>query len=282
MQCPSVRPGPSLHPGRESTAEDASSPPTSGSTKPECAVYTSRSPDGHYSGEFQPLPNDREPRHSLVHGAQCDIRPLTGRAAGFLSRFGRYTARPVSRAFPLGKRIIVAGQSCSGKSTLGAQLAHLSGASFVELDALFWKPNWEESSDEEFQAKLRESTAGDSWVVAGNYYARTSSWLWERAETIIWLDFSWRSLAPRIVQRSWQRWRRDELLWGTNKERFWPQLKLWSPADSLIAFGWQGRKSFRERQLAAMTDPRWAHVRFVRLRSRREVNRFLALLETGS
>ena len=180
---------------------------------------------------------------------------------------------------PLGRRIVITGQSCSGKTTLGERLAGLAGVPWVELDALYWKPGWQEPADEEFQAKLAAAVAGDGWVVAGNYYRHTSPSLWARAETIVWLDFPLHILAPRIVQRSWQRWRRNELLWGTNKERFWPQLKLWAPRDSLIAFAWQHRKSFRERQLAAMADPRWAHVRFVRLRSRAEVNRLLAMLE---
>jgi hypothetical protein len=186
----------------------------------------------------------------------------------------------MSTPLPLGRRIVITGQSCSGKSTLAQRLAELSGTPFVEMDALFWKPGWQESEDDEFLEKLVAAVEGDDWVVAGNYYHRTAFWLWARAETIIWLDFSWRSLGPRIVLRSWLRWRRDELLWGTNKERFWPQLKLWSPEDSLIAFGWRGRKSFRARQLAAMADPRWAHVRFIRLRSRAEVNRLLAVLES--
>ena len=40
----------------------------------------------------------------------------------------------------IGRRIHVIGNSCSGKSTLGATLAFR--VPFVELDAINWHPRW--------------------------------------------------------------------------------------------------------------------------------------------
>ncbi|HKS92649.1 MAG TPA: hypothetical protein VJQ83_12025, partial [Tepidiformaceae bacterium] len=60
----------------------------------------------------------------------------------------------------LGKRIVVVGPSCSGKSTLAEQLGAALDLPYVELDALFWRPNWTEPEDEEFAAQLRDATAG--------------------------------------------------------------------------------------------------------------------------
>ena len=42
----------------------------------------------------------------------------------------------------IGRRIHVMGNSCSGKSTLGAELASALGVPFVELNALNWRPGW--------------------------------------------------------------------------------------------------------------------------------------------
>jgi adenylate kinase family enzyme len=175
----------------------------------------------------------------------------------------------------IGQRVVIVGPSSSGKSTLGERLAALIGVPFVELDGLFWKPGWEESRDEEFQAKLQPALAGEQWVAAGNYFRHMWPTIWRRAETIIWLDLPFRVSAGRIVRRSWRRWRNNEVLWGTNKERFWSQLKLWSKKDSLITYTWQQRKVVDERYSGAMSDPRWAHVRFVRLRSAAEVEAFV-------
>lgn len=52
------------------------------------------------------------------------------------------TDSPVASSSPVGQRIHVIGNSCSGKSTLAGQLARTLEVPFVELDALNWLPNW--------------------------------------------------------------------------------------------------------------------------------------------
>ena len=60
---------------------------------------------------------------------------------------------------------------------------------------------------------------------------------------------------------------------------FWPQLAFWRKEDSLA--WWivtqHGRK--RRTLVACMSDPRWAHIRFIRLRTAAEVEAFAAALE---
>ena len=178
------------------------------------------------------------------------------------------------------RRVIIVGPSCSGKSTLGEALAARLGAPFVELDALFWKPGWQSSGDEEFREKLLESHAGDAWVSAGNYLRHTEDVTWPKAEAVIWLDFPlWRTTL-RIIGRSWRRWRRKELLWGTNYERFWDQLKLWSPNDSLIAYS-VSRHRHRQRVFARrMAEFARDGRTFLRLKSPGEVELLLRTLAT--
>ncbi|MSQ41599.1 MAG: toxin [Dehalococcoidia bacterium] len=147
---------------------------------------------------------------------------------------------------------------------------------FAELDALYWRPGWQAPSEEEFRARLREVAAGDAWVGTGSYYRHTRPVLWPRLETIVWLDLPLRVVIQRILRRSWRHSRSHELLWGTNVERFWRQVKLWSPQNSLIAFAVCNRGAVRRRQEAAMRDPELAHVRWVRLRSQRELDDWLA------
>jgi len=189
----------------------------------------------------------------------------------------RSDGRP--QASPLGQRIIVVGASCSGKSTLGERLAGLLEVPFVELDALYWKPGWAAPPEEEFRAKLFEATANDGWVVAGGYHRETSATIWPRAETVVWLDLPLKLTVWRILRRSWTRWRRHELLWGTNEEKFWQQLKIWSREDSLIAFTVGTRHERHRRYLGAMSDPQWSHIRFIRLRSQAEVELLAGGLE---
>ena len=66
-------------------------------------------------------------------------------------------------------RFNVVGCSGSGKSTFARKLAKQLGCPCVELDALFWGPNWTESTDNALFQKLDTQLTGDSWVVDGNY-----------------------------------------------------------------------------------------------------------------
>ncbi|HYM14449.1 MAG TPA: hypothetical protein VEZ14_02695 [Dehalococcoidia bacterium] len=173
------------------------------------------------------------------------------------------------------RRIIVGGPTNSGKSTLAAELARRLDVPFIELDALWWLPGWTERDPEEFRSLVRQAIAGrDGWVIAGNY-SRQMDITWPLAEMVVWLDFPLRLTVPRVLRRSWRRWRRGEFLWGTNRERFWPQLKLWSPQSSLVAFNVKWHRPGRRRYEAAMADPAWRHITFVRLRRPGEVRSWL-------
>lgn len=178
----------------------------------------------------------------------------------------------------IGRRVIVVGPSCAGKSTLGAALAAWLGAPFIELDALYWKPGWQPTPDAEFHEMLRDAHAGESWVTAGNYFGHTVAVTWPLADTIIWLDFPRQLTTWRILRRSWRRWRSREVLWGTNTERFWSQLKVWDPDESLIAYTLRSHERRRMVMLAAMDDPQWSRVSFVRLPTPGSVRRFVAAL----
>ncbi|MGH7752955.1 MAG: adenylate kinase [Gemmatimonadales bacterium] len=180
------------------------------------------------------------------------------------------------------RRVIVIGPSCAGKSTLGELLAAVLGVPFVELDALFWKPGWVGSADEEFMPRIKAATDGDGWVVAGAYHRQSEPMTWPRAELAVWLDFPLRTVTWRILRRSWVRWRRKELLWGTNEERFWGQLKVWSEKDSLIGYTWRTHGRKRARYTAAMADPVYGHLQFVRLRGQREADAWIGDLEAAA
>ena len=182
---------------------------------------------------------------------------------------------------PIGRRIHVVGNAGSGKSTVGARLAEVLDASFVELDALNWEPGWvgvHDRDPQELDRRFRAATGGERWVVAGSYMSHSQRCFWERLETIVWLDLPMPLLLWRVLRRTWQRWRSKELLWGTNLERFWPQFMIWRN-DSLLTWIVTGHARKRNRTLGLQTNPRWSHIRFVRLTSAREVAAFISAVE---
>src|ERR1700733_14260364 len=82
-------------------------------------------------------------------------------------------------------RVSVIGCSGSGKTTFAKALAGQLGVKFVELDSIFHQPGWTELPDDEFQARVRDATAGEGWVVDGNYGVVRPIVL-ERATTVVW------------------------------------------------------------------------------------------------
>ena len=87
------------------------------------------------------------------------------------------------------ERIVIIGCGGSGKSTLARQLGEKLNIPVVHLDKLWWKPNWVESSREEFDAKLAQELAKPRWIMDGNFN-RTMPKRVARCDTIIYLDFS--------------------------------------------------------------------------------------------
>ena len=70
-----------------------------------------------------------------------------------------------------------------------------------------------------------------------------------------------------------------ELLWGQVRERFWPQLMVWRGEESLLWWIWTQHARKRRQMHAWATDPRWSHVRFVRLASPVEIERWVSGIE---
>ena len=184
----------------------------------------------------------------------------------------------------IGDRVHVIGNSSSGKSTLAARLADALDVPLVELDAINWQPGWvglNATDPEELKRGIREATHGERWVVAGSYTKFSQETFWPRLDTVVWLDLPLPLVVSRFLRRSWKRWRSGQLIWGTNRERFWPHFMIWRGHDSLLVWIITQHARKRRDMLACVSDPRWAHIRFVRLRSAREVEEFAGSVTTA-
>ena len=177
-------------------------------------------------------------------------------------------------AFPT--RINVVGVSGSGRSIFAKRLSELAGIPLVEMDAVFWKPDWEMPSDEEFFGKLSTAIAGDEWILDGNY-SRTTPIKWSRVQLVIWIDYSFPRTLWQSVRRTWRRARSKEELWpGTgNRESL---RNSFFRKESVIWWSIISRARARRRYFAAMRDPKCSHIEFVRLTSRAGADRYLTEL----
>jgi len=171
------------------------------------------------------------------------------------------------------RKISVVGNSGSGKSTIAQALAAQLGVPWVELDAIYHQPGWQPLPADEFRARVAAAAAADGWVVDGNYTA-VQDLVWARADTVVWVDPPRWTVMRRIVWRSLKRAALRTTLWNGNQER-WRNLLTPNPEDSVIAWAWHHHKVYRQRYLAASSDPYWPHLRFIRIRSSADVRGLL-------
>ncbi len=166
-------------------------------------------------------------------------------------------------------RIHIIGTTGSGKSTLAAQLADQLGCPHVELDALFWGPDWTPVQRERFLTQVDEALAGECWVVDGNYSSALGTRLWDRVDMVVWLDFPLRVNLWRLWQRTLRRVGRREDLWNTGNRETWR--KAFLSRESIFLWAIRTHKERRARYIALLDDPAFDHVTFVRLTSPRAV-----------
>jgi len=170
------------------------------------------------------------------------------------------------------RRVVVVGTSGSGKTTVAAALSRFLGVPHVELDALQHERGWQPAPDDVFRNRVATATAGDGWVVCGNYLTLTQDITWPRADTLVFLDLRRSVVMRRVVMRTATRVAARTELWNGNRETIRAALGR----DSIIRWAWTSHARNHTRYAQMMVEPAYAHLRWIPLRTPREVRRFLA------
>lgn len=173
------------------------------------------------------------------------------------------------------RRVSIVGASGSGKTTLARQLGVRLGAPVFELDAIHHLPGWTPIDPSDFMQRSTRITDADTWVIDGNYRQVVRDGpVWERADTVVWLDLPRRVVMRQVTWRTVRRLVRREELWNGNREH-WTNLFRWDPEQSIVRWAWTTHGQVTERYRALSADDRFAHLDFVRLASRAEVDAWL-------
>lgn len=177
------------------------------------------------------------------------------------------------------QRILILGRTGSGKTTLARELAAAIGVPHVELDALYFGPNFSTAPLPVLRDRTRAAIAGNRWVTDGNKSA-VRDLVWPRADTVIWLDY------PLVVSL-WRLGKRA--LWRTSvlkaqaaetdgKARL-PRQFLLAAKGVLTAL--RSHKGQRREYPRMFAEQENQHLTVVRLRSPHATRRWLAHIPRG-
>lgn len=168
-------------------------------------------------------------------------------------------------------RITVIGTSCSGKTTFARQLAERLSCRHIQLDAVHWGPDWTAYPEEQVRAWVEEATRGSVWVIDGNY-AFLRDVVWPRADTVVWLNYSFPVIASRALRRTFRRSLRREELYNGNRESL---RKAFLSRDSILWWVLQTYRKYRREYPQILAQEQHAHLRRVEFRRPAEAERFL-------
>ncbi|QKJ18536.1 AAA family ATPase [Microbacterium hominis] len=168
------------------------------------------------------------------------------------------------------RRVVVAGVSGVGKTTLAVRIAQVAGLPHTEIDALFHGADWVPRL--EFVDDVLALVQTDRWVTEWQYRSARPL-LTERADTLVWLDLPFATVTlPRVIGRTLRRRLRREELWNGNLEP--PLHTFFTDPEHIVRWSVSTRGKYRERVPAlAGQHP---HLTIVRLRTPREVERWIA------
>lgn len=169
------------------------------------------------------------------------------------------------------RRVLVAGVSGVGKTTLAAAISAAIRAPHTEIDGLFHGPNW--VPRESFLEDVEAFTAEEAWVTEWQY-ARARPLLAGRADTLVWLDLPVRVALWRLIRRTMRRSRARAELWNGNVEP--PLRRMLVDRDHIIRWGIRTRRKLKP--VVPRLESEHPDLRVVRLRSQRDVDTWLRAL----
>jgi energy-coupling factor transporter ATP-binding protein EcfA2 len=178
------------------------------------------------------------------------------------------------------ERILILGRTGSGKTTLARELAAALHVPHVELDSLYFGPEFSTAPLPLLRERTSAAIAGDRWVTDGNKRA-VRDLVWPRADTIVWLDYSLGVSIWRLAKRAR---RRTSVLRAqaaeTGRTSGLPSQLLAAASGVLTAL--RSHAGQRREYPRMFAEPANRHLAVVRLRSPRATRRWLTRATAGA
>lgn len=171
------------------------------------------------------------------------------------------------------ERVLIAGVTGSGKTTLARRIASTFNLVHHEIDALHHGPGW--TPRPEFLDDVRSFAATNRWVTEWQYTSKgTDEIMTPRAQLAIWLDYPWPVVRARLIRRTLSRSiLRTEMYNGNVEKPLWKLVATRDPSESILA--WQTKTRGFWTAKMPQEHEQFPHLTIVRLRHPRETERWL-------
>lgn len=178
------------------------------------------------------------------------------------------------------KKINVIGTTGSGKSTISKKLATILNRPLIEIDQVFWKPNWGKPTNREFYDNLKLRLDEHPCFILDGNYTKANALKWQYCDSVIWIHPSFLQTLWQLLGRTINRLITRKELWPNtgNKESIYAHLFT---KDSI--FYWF-LKTYSGNEVKFKLDsesPQCAHMQFIELNSKKEIEDFLHKIENN-
>ncbi|HEY5043610.1 MAG TPA: AAA family ATPase [Verrucomicrobiae bacterium] len=142
-------------------------------------------------------------------------------------------------------RIVIIGNSGSGKSYLAKSLSAIYSVPVVHLDQIFWMPGGfnEKRPNDEIKSEIEQRQKDDSWIAEG-VFGELATFFLARTQSLIFLDMDWSACHKGLISggsessRQLSAVKAEEnfsklLLWA---EQYWIRTNLCSQSGHLQMF----------------------------------------------
>jgi adenylate kinase family enzyme len=114
------------------------------------------------------------------------------------------------------KRILVIGNSGTGKSTLAKRLSTCLNLPYFPSDPFYWEPGWKLTPADRVFQQVRDVTSQKSWILDGNF-DEYHEFVWRQADCILWLDYSLSIILKQVIIRNFKWLLTREPGWSGNR-----------------------------------------------------------------
>ncbi len=118
-------------------------------------------------------------------------------------------------------RIVIIGNSGSGKSYLAQKLSNQSNKKLIHFDHLFWEPGGftQKRPKDVVYSEIKNLSEEDDWIMEG-VFGDLAEIALQRANSLIFIDKSWKDCEAGLLQRGFnpsdENTFKELLLWAKN------------------------------------------------------------------